>query len=221
MKSRIVVAFAVVLALSCAAGDLLAAGPKVNKDNFTFTPVSNTGRYVIQGPPGTVMGIAPIKVVALDKDTAEKGEAPVNPDGSFTITVDGTSGDKVKLKFLDAAGGKSSKSVKIPIMTSGSLLDGPQKVVNRKGETPGGSMAPGQAGRAVRGGRSLRRAERCGRARSRDSAGGRWSADGGCRGRRCGAGSDGSPGLNQRPSQPEEDRRGREVRQQGERSLAV
>lgn len=145
MKSKTVVALAVVLAFSCASGDLLAAGPKVNKDNFTFTPVSNTGRYVIQGPPGTVMGTQPIKVVALDKDTAEKGEAPVNPDGSFTITVDGTSGDKIKLRFFDAAGGKTSKSVRIPIMTSGSLLDGPQKVVNRKGETPGGSMAPGQA----------------------------------------------------------------------------
>lgn len=145
MKSRIVVVLAVVVALVCASGDLLAGGCKVNKDNFTFTPVSNTGRYVIQGPPGTVMGMAPIKVVALDKDTAEKGEAPVNPDGSFTITVDGTSGDKIKLKFLDAAGEKTTKSVKIPIMTSGSLLEGPQKVVNRKGETPGGSMAPGLA----------------------------------------------------------------------------
>ncbi len=145
MKTRLTVVLAALAALVFAPGWLWAAGPKVNKDNFTFTPVSNTGRYVIQGPPGTVLGVSPIKVVALDKDTAEKEEAPVNPDGSFSITVDATSGDKIKLRFMDAAGGKTGKSVRIPIMAGGSLLDGPQKVVNRKGETPGGSMAPGQA----------------------------------------------------------------------------
>ena len=143
MKSKSAVGLAIAAAILCTAGDLYAKGPKVNKDNLVFTPVSNTGKYLIQGPPGTVVGMAPMKVVALDKDTAEKTEAPVAPDGSFTLTVDGTSGDKIKLRFTDAAGGKTSKSFRIPIMASTSLLDGPQQVVNRKGETPGGPAAPG------------------------------------------------------------------------------
>jgi curli biogenesis system outer membrane secretion channel CsgG len=100
------------------------------------------GTYVISAPPGSVTGEHPIKVVALDKDTAEKAEATVNPDGSFAITVDATQGDKIKLKFTDSAGGKTSKSVRIPVMAQKSLLEGPQKVVNRKGETPGGPGAP-------------------------------------------------------------------------------
>ncbi|HQM53336.1 MAG: hypothetical protein IT574_00575 [Candidatus Aureabacteria bacterium] len=143
MRMRIFTGVAFAAALLCAAGDLYAKGPKVNKDNLIFTPVSNTGKYLIQGPPGTVIGLAPMKVVALDKSTAEKFEAPVAPDGSFTLTVDGTSGDKIKLRFIDAAGGKTSKSCRIPLVASKSLLDGPQQAVNRQGETPGGPAAPG------------------------------------------------------------------------------
>lgn len=123
-------------------GVALAGSCKVSKDAFIFTPVSNTGQYVISAPPGSVTGVHPVKVVALDKDTAEKAEATVNPDGSFSLTVDATQGDKLKLRFTDSSGGKTSKSVRVPIMASRSLLDGPQKAVNRKGETPGGPGAP-------------------------------------------------------------------------------
>jgi curli biogenesis system outer membrane secretion channel CsgG len=124
-------------------GNIAVAGScKVNKDNITFTPASNMGTYIISAPPGTVAGIHPIKVVCLDKDTAEKFEAAVNPDGSFTLTVDGTQGDKIKLKFTDSSGSKTRKTLRIPIMSQKSLLDGPQKVVDRKGEAPGGPGAP-------------------------------------------------------------------------------
>lgn len=124
------------------AGSGIAGSCKVDKDAFTFTPMSNLGRYVIAGPPGTVAGVHPIKIVALDKDTAEKAEGIVNPDGSFSITVDATQGDKIKLTFTDSSGGKTSKSVRVPVMSQKSLLEGPQKVVDRKGETPGGPGAP-------------------------------------------------------------------------------
>ena len=143
MKVRGIVAGVVAIAmLVLVSGVAVAGSVKVtSKDDFTFTPMSNTGQYVINAPPGTVTGEQPIKVVSLDKDTAEKSEATVNPDGSFSITVDGTQGDKVKLRFTDSSGGKTSKTVRIPIMESKSLLQGDQKTVNRKGETPGGSGA--------------------------------------------------------------------------------
>lgn len=143
MKVRAIVAGVVVTAmLVLVSGAAVAGSCKVNKENFTFTPASNMGTYVISAPPGSVAGVHPIKVVSLDKDTAEKAEATVNPDGSFAITVDGTQGDKIKLRFTDSSGGKTSKTLRIPIMAQKSLLEGPQKVVNRKGETPGGPGAP-------------------------------------------------------------------------------
>jgi len=143
MKVRGIVAVVVVAAmLALVSGAAVAGSCKVNKENFTFTPASNMGTYVVSAPPGSVAGIHPIKVVSLDKDTAEKAEATVNPDGSFAITVDGTQGDKIKLRFTDSSGGKTSKSLRIPIMAQKSLLEGPQKVVNRKGEAPGGPGAP-------------------------------------------------------------------------------
>jgi len=143
MRVRGIVAVVVVAAmLALVSGAAVAGSCKVNKENFTFTPASNMGTYVVSAPPGSVLGVHPIKVVSLDQDTAEKAEATVNPDGSFAITVDGTQGDKIKLRFTDSSGGKTSKSVRIPIMAQKSLLEGPQKVVNRKGETPGGPGAP-------------------------------------------------------------------------------
>ncbi len=142
MRIQYVVVGLVAAALTCATGAAVAGSCKVNKENFTFTPASNMGTYVVSAPPGSVAGVPPIKVVCLDKDTAEKAEATVNSDGSFAITVDCTQGDKIKLKFTDSSGGKTSKTLRIPIMSQKSLLEGPQKVVNRKGETPGGPGAP-------------------------------------------------------------------------------
>lgn len=142
MRVQYVLVVLVVAALACVAAPAVAGSCKVNKENFTFTPASNMGTYIISAPPGSVAGVHPIKVVCLDKDTAEKAEATVNPDGSFSITVDCTQGDKVKLKFTDSSGGKTSKTLRIPIMSQKSLLEGPQKVVNRKGEAPGAPGAP-------------------------------------------------------------------------------
>ncbi|MEJ2744555.1 MAG: CsgG/HfaB family protein [bacterium] len=138
----VVVVGLIAAALTCVTGTAVAGSCKVDKDNITFTPASNMGTYIISAPPGTVTGIHPIQVVCLDKDTAEKFEATIHPDGSFTLTVDGTQGDKIKLKFTDSTGDKTGKTLRIPIMSKKSLLDGPQKVVNRKGENPGGPGAP-------------------------------------------------------------------------------
>lgn len=142
MRMQYVMVALVAAALAFMSAPAVAGSCKVNKENFTFTPASNMGTYIISAAPGSVAGVHPIKVVCLDKDTAEKAEATVNPDGSFSITVDGTQGDKIKLKFTDSSGGKTSKTLRIPIMSQKSLLEGPQKVVNRKGEAPGGPGAP-------------------------------------------------------------------------------
>ncbi len=129
--------------------DSIAGSCKVDEKDFTYTPISNTGQYVIAAPPGAVQGVHPIKVVTLDKDTAEKTEAMVKPDGSFSIIVDAVQGDKIKLTFTDSTGSKNSERVRIPIMAQKSLLEGAAKTVNAKGETPGGvagmAAAPGEA----------------------------------------------------------------------------
>ncbi|MDD5557641.1 MAG: CsgG/HfaB family protein [bacterium] len=138
-------AIAAAAALAIMAGTASAQKCRINKEMLTFTPMSNIGQYVIAGTPGSVTGAHPIRLIALDRDTAEKAEAAVNPDGSFSVTVDATQGDKIKLTAFDSAGGKKSASVRIPIMQQRSLLDGEQKTVDRRGETPGGPAAPAVA----------------------------------------------------------------------------
>lgn len=130
------------LSLACSSGVSQAGSCKADKNDFTFTPISNTGQYVIAAPPGSIKGVHPIKVIVLDKDTADKIDAPVRSDGSFSIIVDVVQGDKVKLTFVDSSGSKTSERLRIPIMSSRSMLDGPSKTVTRKGETPGGPGAP-------------------------------------------------------------------------------
>lgn len=144
---RFVTATVVSLALLLAcAGESQAGSCKADKNLFTFTAMSNTGKYQIAGSPGAVRGNHPISVIALDKDTGEKFEGVVNPDGSFSLVVDATQGEKFKLRFTDATGDDTKKTVRMPIMDQKSLLDGPSKTVNRKGETPGFRGAPGFQG---------------------------------------------------------------------------
>jgi curli biogenesis system outer membrane secretion channel CsgG len=139
MRIKIIPIAIVTLACFFFSGSYSLAGScKANEKDFTYTPISNTGQYVIAAPPGSVTGQHPIKVVTLDKDTAEKTEALVKPDGSFSIIVDAVQGDKIKLTFTDATGSKTSERVRMPIMSQKSMLEGGAKTVNAKGETPGG-----------------------------------------------------------------------------------
>lgn len=113
----------------------------VASDSILFTPNYYTGEYTVSGPPNCVRGVHPIKIVALNKASDEKWENLVNPDGSFSITVDAMQGDSIKYSFTDSANGSTSATVPIPIIVQNSLLEGPPKTVDRKGETPGGPQA--------------------------------------------------------------------------------
>ncbi|MCX6355474.1 MAG: hypothetical protein NTZ78_11320 [Candidatus Aureabacteria bacterium] len=86
-------------------------------------------------------GVNPIKIVAQNKASDEKWENLVNPDGGFAVVVDAMQGDDVKYTFTDSARGCASVTLPIPIIIQSSLLEGPPKTVDIRGETPGGPQA--------------------------------------------------------------------------------
>ena len=113
----------------------------VKQDLFLFTPNYYTGEYTVSGPPSCVQGVHPIKIIALNKGSDEKWENLVNPDGSFSVFVDAMQGDSIKYSFTDSVDGHTSATMPIPIIVQSSLLEGPPKTVDRRGETPGGPQA--------------------------------------------------------------------------------
>ena len=117
------------------------ASCRVNQDMFTFTTISSTGGYNIAGLPGCVTGSYPMKVVVTNKTSEDKWENLVNEDGSFSVIVKASEGDKIRYAFVDSSGRRANVTVRIPVMVKGSLLGGAPKTVDRFGETPGGPQA--------------------------------------------------------------------------------
>jgi hypothetical protein len=136
-----------VLGIALLCGPAAAGGidVKVNKDVVIVRPVDAQGTVAIIGPPGCVMGMAPIQVTAQNKKTELTVAGVVAPDGSFIVQIPALPKDSVKLTFVGADRKKKDIKVKIP---EGILPIPPQPVQGEIRTEPvtvpgGGPEAPG------------------------------------------------------------------------------
>ncbi len=105
-------AFALLLLpLAVDAGDIKTV---VRKDSILVSPVDPQGLVTVSGPPGCVLGIFPIQIMAMNKKTDVAVAGAVAPDGSFAIRIPAAPKHKIKLTFTGANGKDKKVSVKVP-----------------------------------------------------------------------------------------------------------
>lgn len=106
------VAFALLLLpLAVDAGDIKTV---VRKDSILVSPVDPQGLVTVSGPPGCVLGIFPIQIMAKNKKTDVAVAGAVAQDGSFALRIPAYPKHKIKLTFTGANGKDKKVSVKVP-----------------------------------------------------------------------------------------------------------
>jgi hypothetical protein len=92
------------------AGDIKV---EVQKKAVIVAPVK-PGVVSISAPPGSVLGMFPIQIVAKNKKTEMIVTGIVAQDGSFSVEMAALPKDKIKLTFISANGKDKNVTVKIP-----------------------------------------------------------------------------------------------------------
>ena len=99
------------LPLAAAAGDIKTV---VRKDAIAVSPVDARGMVTVSGPPGCVLGAAPLQVIAKNKKTDVIVSDRIAPDGSFAVRIPALPKHKIKLTFVGANGEDKKVTVKVP-----------------------------------------------------------------------------------------------------------
>ncbi|MCX6357451.1 MAG: hypothetical protein NT045_06205, partial [Candidatus Aureabacteria bacterium] len=109
MKKYLVPALFVV----CIAGNAFAGGIELYKDAVSVSASDEEEAVTITGPPGCIVGLPPIYIMARNKDTGVAANTTALPDGSFSVSIPAGGRDSVKLTFVSANGKKKEMTVKI------------------------------------------------------------------------------------------------------------
>lgn len=147
---HVLVALVILLPVAVHAGDIKT---KVRKDAIIVSPMDIQGTVVVSGPPGCVMGLFPIQILARNKETDVTVRGAVNPDGGFSVRLPAGPKDSIKLTFIGANGKDKKVKVKVPKAV---LAVPPPPVVERTIERttitiPGGAPVAGDAASSVPG----------------------------------------------------------------------
>jgi len=92
------------------------ARPKIKVDKRAVTVSSSTdaGTVVVWGEPGSVSGARPVSVKVSNRGQKVMMGGTVRKDGSFSVTLPGYGGEKLKVKFIAADGVKKSVRLRVP-----------------------------------------------------------------------------------------------------------
>lgn len=96
------------------AGNALAGGIELNKDAVSVSRPDPDESVTIAGPPGCVIGMPPIYIMARNKKTGVAANCSALPNGSFILRIPASGQDIVKLTFVSANGKKKDLTVKVP-----------------------------------------------------------------------------------------------------------
>jgi hypothetical protein len=96
------------------AGNALAGGIELNKDAVSVSPPDPDESVTITGPPGCVISLPPIYIMARNKNTGVAANGSALPNGSFILRIPASGQDIVKLTFVSANGKKKDLTVKVP-----------------------------------------------------------------------------------------------------------
>ena len=102
------------LAVIFFAGNDFAGGIELNKDAVSVSPPDAQELIAITGPPGCVIGLPPIYIMARNKNTGVAANGSALPNGSFILRIPASGQDTVKLTFVSANGKKKDLTVKVP-----------------------------------------------------------------------------------------------------------
>ncbi|MDP8248200.1 MAG: hypothetical protein P9M00_08695 [Candidatus Tritonobacter lacicola] len=93
------------------------ARPKIKVDRKAVAVSSSTpaGTVVVWGEPGSVSGARPVAVKVSNKGQKVMMGGTVREDGSFSVTLPGYGGEKLKVKFIAADGVKKSVHLRVPV----------------------------------------------------------------------------------------------------------
>ena len=95
------------------AGNALGGGIELNKDAVSVSPPDPDESVTIAGPPGCVIGMPPIYIMARNKKTGMAVNTSALSNGSFSLRIPASGMDTVKLTFVSANGKKKDLTVKI------------------------------------------------------------------------------------------------------------
>jgi hypothetical protein len=103
---KLLLASALLLMAACVVH--AATGLKVNKDNLSISPPGEGQTVVIKGEPRCVMGAHPIEIAVYNRMGKNSSKGAVQENGSFSVSIQGYSKDKLLITF-SAANGKMKK----------------------------------------------------------------------------------------------------------------
>jgi len=107
------------LAVIFFAGNAFAGGIELNKDAVSVSPPDPDESVTIAGPPGCVIGLPPVYIMARNKSTGVAANGSALPNGSFILRIPASGQDTVKLTFVSANGKKKDLTVKVPPAAQG------------------------------------------------------------------------------------------------------
>jgi hypothetical protein len=104
----------IALSVISVASIAVAGGLELSKDAVSVSPPDPQGNVAITGPPGCIVGLPPIYIMARNKKTGAVVNASALPNGSFILQIPAGGRDTVKLTFVSANGKTKDMTVKVP-----------------------------------------------------------------------------------------------------------